>query len=216
MAISNSSDVDIFNNEFENNIMVVIIVDTGTIEISNNTFTNNTLGAIGMNQCTDVTISNNNFTDSGAMLGAITLDTIINVTMLYNDFVNAEFRHVTFDTVTNALSYGNYFYTAEYGDAWDNGNNTWNHSTLGGNYWCNYTGEDADGDGFGDTPYNISGGTNQDFMPIYISTPTIFDTLMTTLVALLFQLMLPLIVIMVIIRMIGGILNPKKGKKSKK
>jgi len=42
---------------------------------------------------------------------------------------------------------------------------------LGGNYWCDYTGKDLNGDGLGDTPYtNIipPGPSNKDYLPLVV------------------------------------------------
>ena len=53
-------------------------------------------------------------------------------------------------------------------NAYDRCSNIWDNGTNGGNYWDDYSGNDMNGDGVGDTPYNISGGNNQDHYPFMV------------------------------------------------
>jgi parallel beta-helix repeat protein len=75
----------------------------------------------------------------------------------------------------NNLIYNNYLNNTN--NAYDNGTNIWNTTTttgpnivggpsIGGNYWSDYTGIDNNCNGFGDTAYNVPGGTNKDHLPL--------------------------------------------------
>jgi parallel beta-helix repeat protein len=68
----------------------------------------------------------------------------------------------------NTLHLNNFMHNQQ--NAYDVNDNHWDSENTG-NYWDDYTGMDANGDGIGDTPYNISGGSNQDHYPLMTPFP---------------------------------------------
>ena len=91
-----------------------------------------------------------------------------------SSYSNAYGIHITAGG-TNGLIYHNNLYDNVI-NAYGESNNTWDNGyPSGGNYWSDYTvddlysgpNQDIPGpDGIGDTPYNISGGDNQDLYPL--------------------------------------------------
>lgn len=115
--------------------------------ISDNEFSNNTIGIeLG-------TSSNNNTITSNKIGNSNSVGLFINILSQYNEI------------------YENCFVTNNW-HADDNGlDNRWDDGARG-NYWDNYTGLDADNNGIGDIPYNITGaGGSQDNFPL-MSCPT--------------------------------------------
>ena len=74
-------------------------------------------------------------------------------------------------SANNTIHHNNIMGNGE--NAYDECNSTWNTSV--GNYWGDYTGTDADGDGMGDIPYSIYGG-GEDYHPLIyqIMIPSLF------------------------------------------
>ncbi|RLF63482.1 MAG: hypothetical protein DRN33_04050 [Thermoplasmata archaeon] len=102
---------------------------------------------------------------------------------LYRSDNNTFYDNTVFNTTGYGCfltqSYNNHFYHNSFlnntKNAHDDGRNDWNSSFREGNYWDDYTGLDNDGDGIGDTPYNISGGENKDHYPL-LSNDDIFPS----------------------------------------
>ena len=139
------------NNIVNNNCGISLYCSDNNI-ISENIISGNEIGIYlppSFGICSNNTISNNVIINNGY---GIFFESPYNNYIFHNDFVNNNIQH-----------------------AYDGWNNIWDDGyPSGGNYWDDYSGEDnyhgpsqniSGSDGIGDTPYNISGGSNQDRYP---------------------------------------------------
>jgi len=146
-----------------------------------------------------------------------------NITVTENDFINNVINIVVGDIDdSDYLIYHNNFYavngTAEnvYDEA---GSGLWDNGTEG-NYWEDYEGVDADGNGIGDTPFDIYGvGENTDNYPLMEPyewnieiEENAFSSLMPLLIGLM-SLFLFIIILKVIINMLKDLFKQKSNKK---
>ncbi|MCK5562378.1 MAG: right-handed parallel beta-helix repeat-containing protein, partial [Thermoplasmata archaeon] len=138
--LGHSNNNIINNNVISDNYWGIDLGYSSNNIIENNEIISNYDRGIQLGPTTDNNkIISNNITDNGIGIRTTSTGNII----YHNNF---------FDNVQQVLD--RYYY------------NFWNDSyPSGGNYWSDYNGTDANGDGIGDTPYVIS-DYNQDYYPL--------------------------------------------------
>lgn len=183
-------DSRVLQNNFSNNELrgIDVFWCNNTI-IANNTVDNNNGSGIWFSNSFNNTIKDNNIFSNGeygvycygssdndffnnkiknnTIDGLHFRDTCSYNTIFDNDFCNNQGKGICiFPTCNYNLIYANYFYDNNI-NAFDSGGNTeWDNGVVG-NYWDDYGGSDNNGDGIGDSPYLIPGGSEtQDNFPI--------------------------------------------------
>jgi len=142
-----SSNNNIVGNNVSENSFIGILIDQWCVgnTVSGNTVSHNGWNGISLSNAASVnTIVGNNITFNHG--SGMYLSSSIGGHTIYHNNIFGNNINATLDAMTPW-------------NIWDNG------YPSGGNYWGDYTGQDANGDGIGDTPYPLN-SNNQDGFPL--------------------------------------------------
>ena len=177
VGIVDCTNITVKDLTLTNNGEGVLFAHSDNSKIENVHVSNNRWG-INLWGSSNNTLTNNDVNSND--LYGITLEDSSNNTLNGNTANSNNYYGILLSSSSSNTIYNNYFNNTN--NAYDNGNNIWNITKtegksiiggpyLGGNYWSDYTGVDVNSDGLGDTPYDIPGGTNKDYLPLVAVTP---------------------------------------------
>jgi len=170
---SDSIGNQIQNNNINDNLWgVAIFRDSHGVSLKGNTINRNSGHGIFIAETsTGNTVHNSTISDNGDCGISIMDSSKGNVvtwnTVKYNNI------GVRCDDISDGNLYHHNNFIENDLNAFDGSNSRYNsvvsagyqYEVLQGNYWSDYTGIDENGDGIGDTPYLVLGGSNRDYYP---------------------------------------------------
>ena len=162
--IVTSSNVQIKNNIIKKNWEGIGLLAVSNSEIKQNDILNNYFEGINPIQSSGNYFSKNIV--NWNLYGFLIAESSGN--FIFENEIRGNIRGIELtENSDNNKFYHNNFYSNDEDNAYDNCNNIWDDEyPSGGNYWDDYTGSDNDGDGIGDSSYNIPGDGNEDRYPL--------------------------------------------------
>jgi parallel beta-helix repeat protein len=160
----------ISNCNFLNNKYGIYLLGSDRTSISNCNLSNNWQGIrlVGVTWISteNNTVSNCNLSNNEHGIELVGPRVSNNIVSNCHLLSNNQYGIILNASTNNNLIYHNKFIDNNQ-NAYDVSTNRWDNGfSSGGNYWDNYIGTDRNGDGIGDTPYDIAGGNNQDRYPL--------------------------------------------------
>ena len=195
------STILINDNEIYNTMTGIYGVMLNNLEITNNKIYENEYVNLLLCTSNDILIANNtimNSTGPGIQLIAVHHVEIYENIIKFNAWAGIHLDNSEIGVVRGNLiernSYGIFLYMCSdilvflnnfiynINQAYDDNNNRFDNGTVG-NYWSDYTGADADGDGIGDTPYNIFPSAKDNYPLVGLNFTPAADAISPTIIS---------------------------------